>query len=177
MGSVGRGVVLVWGVVRVSAATAGALHRSHRSGSDCSMSPTKNLRTILVVLSSAFLAIGPLTVTASAQAVGTSATVEPTAVPPPPAPGRCGAYYIIQTWGGEAQVRECRNSAGTQIRVDGNVIDTDNDGQCAQVYASYNISTATDYSRYACPKGEREYFTFPWRNGTNAFIYLREVDV
>ena len=41
---------------------------------------------------------------------------------------------------------------------------------------SYNISTATDYSRYACPQGEREYFTFPWRNGTNAYIYLREVD-
>lgn len=141
------------------------------------MSPTKHLRTTLLVLVSAVIAVGPAAVTASAQPVESSSTVEPTAVPSPPAPGRCGAYYIIQTSGGEAQVRECRNSAGTQIRVNGNVIDTDNDGQCAQVYASYNISTATDYSRYACPKGEREYFTFPWRNGTNAYIYLREVDV
>lgn len=141
------------------------------------MSPTKTLRTTLLVLASAVLAVGPAAVTASAQPAESSSTVGPTAVPPPPAPGRCGAYYIIQTSGGEAQVRECRNSAGTQIRVNGNVIDTDNDGQCAQVYASYNISTATDYSRYACPQGEREYFTFPWRNGTNAYIYLREVDV
>lgn len=141
------------------------------------MSPTKTLRATLLVLASAALAVGPAAVTASAQPAESSSTVEPTAVPPPPAPGRCGAYYIIQTSGGEAQVRECRNSAGTQIRVNGNVIDTDNDGQCAQVYASYNISTATDYSLYACPQGEREYFTFPWRNGTNAYIYLREVDV
>lgn len=140
------------------------------------MSPTKTLRTTLLVLASAVLAVGPAAITASAQPAESSSTVGPTAVPPPPAPGRCGAY-IIETYGGEAQVRECRNSAGTQIRVNGNVIDTDNDGQCAQVYASYNISTATDYSRYACPQGEREYFTFPWRNGTNAYIYLREVDV
>lgn len=105
-----------------------------------------------------------------------AASYEMMAVPPPPAPGNCGAPYTLKTSGAEAQVRECRNRSG-DIRVDGNVMDTDNDGQCAQVYATYNVSTATDYSPRACPKGTRIYFTFPWRAGSDAFIYLREFDV
>lgn len=81
------------------------------------------------------------------------------------------------TNGAIAQVRECRNSAGTQIRVNGTVTDTDNDGQCAEVYATYNISQATDRSPRACPRGTQVSFTFPWRNGTDAFVFLREFDV
>lgn len=99
-----------------------------------------------------------------------------TAIPSPPAPGACGAFYIMKTSGAEAQVRECRDRSG-RIRVDGNVIDKDNDGQCAQVYASYNVYTGVDYSPRACPKGTRVSFSFPWRAGSDAYIYLRELDV
>lgn len=137
----------------------------------------KYTRTALLVLLSALFAVGLTAVSASAQPVESTSTPAPAAIPPPPPPGQCGPYYTIDTSGGHASVRECRNSSGTLIRVNGNVLDTDSDGQCAQVYASYNGSTATDYSRYACPNGEREYFTFPWRSGTNAYIYLREVNV
>lgn len=98
-------------------------------------------------------------------------------VPAPPPPGQCGAYYNLVTSGARATVRECRSSGGTLIRVDGWVTDTDNDGQCAEVYASYNRSTPVDRSARACPQGEVEYFTFPYRAGNNAFIYLREFDV
>lgn len=101
---------------------------------------------------------------------------EMAAVPPPPPPGACGAPYIIKTSGAEAPVRECRDTSGN-IRVNGNVLDTASDGQCAQVYATYNVSPATDYSPRACPKGTRVYFTFPWRTGTNAYIFLREFGV
>ncbi|NLU81096.1 hypothetical protein HCA58_22670 [Micromonospora sp. HNM0581] len=98
----------------------------------------------------------------------------PLAVPPPPAPGQCGPYFTITTSGATATVRECRPNS-TTIYVNGDVTDTDSDGQCAQVYASYNVYTGTDYSPTACPKGTKKSFTLPTRNGTDAYIYLWEV--
>lgn len=97
------------------------------------------------------------------------------AVPPPPAAGRCGAYFNIETSGASATVRECRPNS-TQIYVEGSVTDQEADGQCAQVYASYDVYTGTDYGPRACPSGTRREFRLPTRAGTNAFIYLREVN-
>ena len=85
----------------------------------------------------------------------------------------CNAYYTIQTSGAIARVRECFD--GATVRVNGTVTDTDADGQCGQVYASYNLYQGTDYSPRACPKGQTDTFTFPWRSGTDAYIYLREI--
>ena len=71
-------------------------------------------------------------------------------------------------------VRECYD--GSLIRVNGTVTDTDADGQCARVYATYNVYQGTDYSPTACPKGTTVTFTLPWRSGTDAYIYLQEID-
>ncbi|HWG98243.1 MAG TPA: hypothetical protein VNV66_02720 [Pilimelia sp.] len=106
----------------------------------------------------------------TAAAAETAGTL---AVPPPPGPGQCGPYFTITTSGARATVRECRNNSN-QIQVNGRATDTDADGQCAQVYASYNIYRGTDYGPRACPSGTTVTFTFPWRAGTDAFIYLRE---
>lgn len=65
-------------------------------------------------------------------------------------------------------MRECRPNA-SQIQVNGSVEDTDADGQCAQVDATYDVYRGTDYGPKACPKGEVQYFTPPLRSGTNAF--------
>jgi len=87
----------------------------------------------------------------------------------------CSPYETHYTSGAKATWRECFD--GGKVRVNGFVTDTDSDGQCAQVYASYNNYTGRDYSSYACPEGEQESFTFPWRSGSNAYVYLREVTV
>lgn len=127
--------------------------------------------------------VGVLSMAAPAAAAGpapeTQAVVSEVsdgrAVPPPPAAGQCGPYFTITTSGATATVRECRPNS-TQIYVEGSVKDTASDGQCGRVYASYNKYTGTDYSNMACPKGETENFRFPTRNGTDAYIYLQEVD-
>ncbi|GGQ70123.1 hypothetical protein [Couchioplanes azureus] len=86
----------------------------------------------------------------------------------------CRAEQYIRIVGGEAHVRECFSN-GTQVRVNGWVKDTLGDGKCAQVYATYNNYSGRDYSPRACPEGNRDDFTMPWRAGTDAFIYLRVV--
>lgn len=86
----------------------------------------------------------------------------------------CGPYYNITTSGARATVRECHD--GNNVRVNGSVTDLDADGQCGQVYATYNnFVNVTDYSPRACPKGQTDTFTFPWRAATDAYIYLREI--
>ena len=97
------------------------------------------------------------------------------AVPPPPGAGQCGAYFTINvTDAATATVRECRPNS-TTIYVNGTVTDKKSDGLCAQVYASYNVYTGTDYGPKACPKGQVQTFQLPTRAGTDAFIYLRTV--
>lgn len=117
----------------------------------------------------------PSTAAPSTASESTAAAAGALSVPPPPAPGKCGPYYTIDTSGGHASVRECRIGS-TQIQVNGSVKDTAADGQCAQVYASYDVYRYTDYGPRACPQGEVIYFYLPQRSGTNAYIYLREVD-
>lgn len=86
----------------------------------------------------------------------------------------CQPRYYINVPGGQAYIDECYRY-GTQVRVSGGVSDSDADGRCAQVYATYNNYGGTDYSPRACPEGDFDSFTFPWRAGTNAFVYLRTV--
>ncbi|WP_448071803.1 hypothetical protein [Georgenia yuyongxinii] len=123
-----------------------------------------HLRKMLLTLASVgAIGAGGLMVASPASA----ATSTPQAV-------TCGPYSTIQTSGGYARYRECYD--GSTVRVNGWVTDTDADGQCARVYASYNIYQGIDYSANACPEGETEYFTFPWRAGTNAYVYLQEIN-
>jgi len=107
-----------------------------------------------------------LTTAAFGGSSASAAVVTPQAV-------TCDAYYSIDTAGAHAQVRECHN--GSLVRVDGTVTDTDADGQCARVYASYNVYTSVDYSPTACPEGTSASFTFSWRSGSDAYIYLQEI--
>jgi len=86
----------------------------------------------------------------------------------------CQNPYSITIPGGYAVINECFQY-GTQVRVSGTVTDKDADGRCARVYAKYNNYTGTDYSAKACPEGTKVSFTFPWRAGTNAFVYLQNV--
>jgi hypothetical protein len=110
---------------------------------------------------------------ASLLPVGVVVATSASAAPAAPAAVTCGAYSSITTSGGYARVRECFD--GTKVRVNGTVKDTDADGQCARVYASYNGYTGTDYSPTACPENTTVTFTLPWRNGSDAFIYLQEI--
>lgn len=86
----------------------------------------------------------------------------------------CQNPYSISIPGGYAVINECYRN-GNEVQVSGSVTDRDADGLCARVYAKYNVYSGTDYSARACPEGETEYFTFPWRAGTNAFVYLQNV--
>lgn len=82
----------------------------------------------------------------------------------------CTAYKPIDIRGGHAMYRECFSYP--YVRVDGHVDDTDADGKCAQVKASYNKNPAVDYSPRACRKGTRVNFTLPWRTSSDAYVYL-----
>ncbi|MGH8929124.1 MAG: hypothetical protein ACRDZO_00405 [Egibacteraceae bacterium] len=84
----------------------------------------------------------------------------------------CHSDYIT-TSGARAYYRECVDG-GRRVQVSGWVEDTDADGQCAGVYATYSHDPHRDESDWACPEGERESFGFPWRLGNNAYVHLRE---
>ncbi|MBL7493990.1 hypothetical protein I6A60_37025 [Frankia sp. AgB1.9] len=85
----------------------------------------------------------------------------------------CRPTQYISIHGGKAEVHEC--TSGGRVQVEGWVEDTNADGKCAQVYASYNNYSGKDYSSKACPDGDIDEFLFPWRAGTDAYIYLRLV--
>jgi hypothetical protein len=91
----------------------------------------------------------------------------------------CDDSWSIFVDGGKAVVRECHNYDTGQVRVNGWVEDTKADGRCAQVYADYwgnpGYYTGRDYSPRACPEGQRDTFTLPWRTANDALIYLRVV--
>jgi polyisoprenoid-binding protein YceI len=121
------------------------------------------MRTAIRVAAAGLIALAP-TVLAASTAM---------AAPVTPAAVTCGAYAARDTSGAHAMVRECYD--GSLVRVNGTVTDTDADGQCARVYATYDVYQGTDYSPTACPKGKTVTFTLPWRAGTDAFIYLQEI--
>jgi len=119
-----------------------------------------------------------ITVLASAGAVASGiflGAAPASAAPPTTTAVYCAAYQTHYTSGARATWRECYEGS-SRVRVDGWVTDTDSDGQCGRVYARYNIYPGTDYSNKACPDGETEYFTFPWRDGSDARVYLQEVN-
>jgi len=122
------------------------------------------MRTAIRVAAAGLIALAP-TVLAASTAM---------AAPVTPAAVTCGAYAARDTSGAHAMVRECYD--GSLVRVNGTVTDTDADGQCARVYATYDVYQGTDYSPTACPKGTTVTFALPWRSGTDAFIYLQEID-
>lgn len=86
----------------------------------------------------------------------------------------CQNAYSIAIPGGYAVINECYRN-GNEVQVSGSVTDRDADGRCARVYAKYNVYSGTDYSPQACPEGQTDYFTFPWRAGTDAFVYLQNI--
>ncbi|MBL7493989.1 hypothetical protein I6A60_37030 [Frankia sp. AgB1.9] len=107
------------------------------------------------------------TLASSVATIGLLALVPTSAM----AAGNCRTAESISIRGGEAEVQEC--TTPTQVQVRGWVRDTLADGKCAQVYATYNRYSGRDYSSGACPKGDIDSFVFPWRAGSDAFIYLR----
>jgi hypothetical protein len=86
----------------------------------------------------------------------------------------CGDTFDPYTSGAKAYWEvQCTS---TSVRISGWVEDTAADGQCAKVKATYP-NGSTYYSPAACPKGEREYFTSPFRTGRSINAYLYEYDV
>ncbi|MCM8551853.1 MULTISPECIES: hypothetical protein [Streptomyces] len=93
----------------------------------------------------------------------------------PAAAAGCGATLNPKTSGAEAfwEVK----CVGTQrVGIAGWVKDTDNDGQCARVKATFPNGT-TYYSPQACPKGTKVNFSSGWRSGALVDAYLYEFDV
>ncbi len=85
----------------------------------------------------------------------------------------CGSVQSITINGGHAEVYECHKPGYVQVR--GWVEDTKSDGYCARIYAAYDGYVGIDYSEKACPEGTVHSINFPWRSGTNAYIYLQAI--
>lgn len=82
--------------------------------------------------------------------------------------GGCGQSYNPTIPGGEAHWD--LSCGGGMITVSGWVRDTDADGQCAAVKATF-AGGQTEVSRRACPEGDRQ--TFSWTHpGAIADVYL-----
>jgi hypothetical protein len=84
--------------------------------------------------------------------------------------GTCGQTFNPYTSGARAYWEvQCTS---TQIRISGWVEDTAANGRCAKVKAIYPDGY-TYYSAAACPKGDREYFSSPWRyfRSVNGYLY------
>jgi hypothetical protein len=81
----------------------------------------------------------------------------------------CGTTLSPVVSGGRASwTVQCTS---TQVRITGWVRDTSADGKCARVQARYpDGSTWTSAS--ACPSGETQYFTSPYRTGRIVDAYL-----
>jgi hypothetical protein len=88
--------------------------------------------------------------------------------------GTCGNTFSPVTSGAKAHWEVQCNA--TQVRIAGWVEDTAADGQCAKVKAIYPDGF-TFFSPAACPKGNRDNFTSPWRSGRSVNGYLYEYDV
>ena len=88
--------------------------------------------------------------------------------------GACGDTFAPRTSGAKAYWEvQCTSSS---VRISGWVEDTAADGQCAKVKATYS-NGSTYFSPAACPKGERQGFTSPYRTGRTINAYLYEYDV
>ncbi|WP_329033928.1 hypothetical protein OHT61_00315 [Streptomyces sp. NBC_00178] len=97
----------------------------------------------------------------------------------PAAAAGCGAVLNPETTGAEAfwEVKCITESNGAKrVGIAGWVKDTDNDGQCARVKATFPNGT-TYYSPQACPKGTKVNFSSGWRSGALVDAYLYEYDV
>lgn len=85
--------------------------------------------------------------------------------------GTCGDTFSPSTSGAKAYWEvQCTS---TSVRINGWVEDTEADGQCAKVKASWS-SGQTYFSAAACPKGTRKYFTSPYYGGRTVNAYLYE---
>jgi hypothetical protein len=97
----------------------------------------------------------------------------------PAAAAGCGATFNPETSGAEAawEVKCITESNGARhVGIAGWVKDTDNDGQCARVKATFP-NGATYYSPRACPEGTKVNFSSGWRDGSLVDAYLYEFDV
>jgi hypothetical protein len=66
--------------------------------------------------------------------------------------------------------------SGGNVTVSGWVEDTSSNGRCAKVKAQFHRSGDWKFSEAACPKGDRE--SFSWTQpGSGANVYLYEYDV
>jgi hypothetical protein len=90
--------------------------------------------------------------------------------------GGCGKTFNPDVPGAKAYWEvQCTSKS---VRISGWVEDTRADGKCAKVKAIYDDDNdSTYYSRAACPKGERQTFTSPYRPGNSVSAYLYTYDV